>query len=230
MLLGSGGYMQLERRVYKDLQDVDVRLGELELTQEILLEAAQRGLAAFAACTPHHPRNYPALASWAEAFRGLSDLLVVYPHRWSKFEENGQPQVHNPAGLIAVTVSGGDRNTGRIGDAEPKTSSSKGDTTSRAMLENAFLFPEMEADAREKLERKNRRQTWFLLVHRDLVAGEMRCELSMPISMSEDRRIDGWAERILLKPTSFDAALLQGIPDEPIPVTDEVTIELKRRA
>jgi hypothetical protein len=45
-----------------------------------------------------------------------------------------------------------------------------------------------------------------------------------------DRRIDGWAERILLWPTSFDAALLQGIPDEPIPVTDEVTIELKRRA
>ena len=222
--------MQLERRVHKDTQDVDARLAELGLTQDLLLQAAQRGLAAFAACTPHHPRNYPALASWAETFRGLSDLLVVYPHRWTKLEDNGQPQVHNPSGLIALTVAGGDTNTGRIGDAEPKTSASKGDTTSKAMLENAYLFPEMEADARAKLDTMTRRQTWFLLVHRDLIAGEMRCELSMPISMSEDRRIDGWAERILLAPTSFDAAVLKGIPDEPSPLTDEVTIELKRRA
>ena len=222
--------MPAERRVYKDIQDIDSRLAELGLQQELLSQAAQRGLAAFAACTPHHPRNYPALASWAETFRGLSDLLVVHPYRWMKLDENGQPQVHNPSGLIAITVAGGDSNTGRIGDAEPKTSASKGDTTSRAMLENAYLFPEMEADARAKLEKMRRRQTWFLLVHRDLLAGEMRCELSMPISMSEDRRIDGWAERILLRPTSFDAALLQGIPDEPTPLTDEVKIELKRRA
>jgi hypothetical protein len=223
--------MQLERRVHKDTRDVDARLAELGLTQDLLLQAAQRGLAAFAACTPHHPKNYPALASWAETFRGLSDLLVVHPYRWTKLEDNGQPQVHNPSGLIALTVAGGDTNTGRIGDAEPKTSASKGDTTSKAMLGNAFLFPEMEADARTKLDTMTRRQTWFLLVHRDLVAGEMRCELSMPISMSEDRRIDGWAERILLGSTSFDAALLKGIPDEPTPpVTDEVKIELKRRA
>lgn len=222
--------MQLERRVFKDVPEVDARLAELGLEQELLLQAAQRGLAAFAACTPHHPRNYPALASWAETFRGLSDLLVVHPYRWTKLDDNGQPQVHSLSGLIAITVAGGDSNTGRIGDAEPKTSASKGDTTSRAMLMNAFLFPDMEADARAKLEKMNRRQTWFLLIHRDLVAGEMRCELSMPISMSEDRRIDGWAERILLRPTSFDAALLQGIPDEPTPLTDEVKIELKRRA
>ncbi len=222
--------MQPERRVYKDVQGVDARLTELGLEQELLLQATQRGLAAFAACTPHHPRNYPALASWAETFRGLSDLLVVHPYRWTKLDDNGQPQVHNPSGLIAITVAGGDSNTGRIGDAEPKTSASKGDATSRAMLENAYLFPDMEADARAKLEKMNRRQTWFLLVHRDLVAGEMRCELSMPISMSEDRRIDGWAERILLRSTSFDAALLRGIPDEPTPLTDEVKIELKRRA
>ena len=148
----------------------------------------------------------------------------------TKLDDNGQPQVHNPSGLIAITVAGGDSNTGRTGDVEPKTSASKGDTTSRAMLENAYLFPEMEEEARAQLEKMNRRQTWFLLVHRDLVGGEMRCELSMPISMSEDRRIDGWAERVLLRSTSFDAALLQGIPDEPAPLTEEVKIELKRRA
>ncbi len=222
--------MQPERQVWSNADGAESRLAVLGLESSVLLEAARRGLAAFAGCTPHHPRNFPALTSWAETMRGLRDLLVVTPFRWSSVEENGQPQVHNPLGSIALTVAGGDKNTGRLGDAEPRTSSSKGDTTSRAMAHNAFLFPEMEAEAREKLERVRRRQTWFLLIHRDQLAGEMRCELSMPISMSEDRHIDGWKERILLPSTSFDAALLKGIPDEPLELTEEVQIDLKRRA
>lgn len=222
--------MQTKRHIWDTPDEVETRLSGLSLNSGVLLEAAKRGLAAFAACTPHHPRNFPALASWAESMRGLRDLLVVTPFRWSSVEENGQPQIHHPSGEIVMTVAGGDKNTGRMGDLEPKTSSSKGYTTSRAMEHNAFLFPEMEADALEKVERVSRRQTWLLLIHRDQVAGEMRCELSMPISMSEDRHIDGWRERILLPSTGFDAALLSGIPDEPLDLTEEVQIDLKRRA
>jgi len=219
-----------DRRIWSDAIDTEGRLAALGLESGVLLGSARRGLAAFAACTPHHPRNFPALASWAESMRGLRDLLAVTPFRWSSVEENGQPQVHNPLGNLALTVAGGDKNTGRLGDAEPRTSSSKGYTTSRAMAHNAFLFPDMEAEARERIERVRRRQTWFLLIHRDQLAGEMRCELSMPISMSEDRHIDGWRERILLPSTSFDVALLKGIPDEPLELTEEVQIDLKRRA
>ena len=217
------------RQIWTEPDEVDARLKSLGLERALLLEAGRRGLAAFAACTPHHPRNFPALASWAETMRGLRDQLAVIPYRWMSIEENGQPQVHNPAGTIALTVAGGDKNTGRVGDAEPKTSSSKGFTTSRAMALNAYLFPEMEEDEREKIIRVKNCQTWFLLGHRDRVAGELRLELSMPISMSEDRHIDGWRERILLPATSFDAALLQGIPDEPLDLTEEVQIDLRRR-
>lgn len=222
--------MSAERRVWENSSEVETRLSALGLNSATLLESAKRGLSAFAACTPHHPRNFPALSSWAEAMRGLRDLLVVTPFRWVSVEDGGQPQVHNPSGSIVLTVAGGDKNTGRIGDLEPKTSSSKGYTTSRAMAHNAFLFPEMEAEAQERRDRASMRQTWFLLVHRDFLAGEMRCELSMPISMSEDRHIDGWKERILLPSTSFDAATLRGIPDEPLELTKEVQIDLKRRA
>jgi hypothetical protein len=216
-------------QVWTNPDEIDARLQSLGLDRPLLLEAARRGLAAFAACTPHHPRNFPALASWAETMRGLRDQLAVIPYRWSSVEENGQPQVHNPGGTIALTVAGGDKNTGKLGEAEPRTSSSKGYTTSRAMARNAFLFPEMEQDEQEKLDRARNRQTWFLLVHRDVAAGELRCELSMPISMSEDRHVDGWRERILLPATSFDIALLLGIPDEPLDMTEEVQIDLRRR-
>jgi hypothetical protein len=217
-------------KIWTDINGVDDRLRSLGLDRPLLLEAARRGLAAFAACTPHPPRNFPALTSWAETMRGLRDQLVVTPFRWSSVEENGQPQVHNPLGTIALTAAGGDKNTGVLGDAEPRTSSSKGYTTSRAMALNAYLFPEMEQDEQEKLDRVQKRQTWFLLVHRDSEAGELRCELSMPISMSEDRHIDGWRERIILPATSYDAILLKGIPDEPLDMTEEVQIDLRRRA
>lgn len=184
--------MQANRQVWDNADDVEKRLGALGLNSETLVEAARRGLSAFAACTPHHPRNFPALASWAESMRGLRDLLVVSPFRWSSMEENGQPQIHDPSGTIVLTVAGGDKNTGRLGEAEPRTSSSKGHTTSRATVYNAYLFPQMEKEARERIEREIRRQTWFLLIHRDVSIGELRCELSMPISMAEDRHIDGW--------------------------------------
>jgi hypothetical protein len=147
-------------QVWTNLDEIDARLQSLGLDRPLLLEAARRGLAAFAACTPHHPRNFPALASWAETMRGLRDQLAVIPYRWSSVEENGQPQVHNPGGTIALTVAGGDKNTGKLGEAEPRTSSSKGYTTSRAMARNAFLFPEMEQDEQEKLDRTPRCRRW----------------------------------------------------------------------
>lgn len=37
-------------------------------------------------------------------------------------------------------------------------------------------------------------------------------------------------ERIILPSTSFDATLLSNIPDEPLELTEEVQIDLKRRA
>lgn len=222
--------MHREHKVYVEFDEVGARLKALGLDRELLLEAARRGLAAFAACTAHHPRNFPALASWAETSRALCDLLVVHEYRWLKVEDNGQPQVHNPPGSISLTVAGGDGNTGRRGGPEPKTSASKGYTTSRAMIQNGYLFPDMEADALKRLEASAGRQTWFLLIHRDKSVGEMRCELSMPISMSDDRKVNGWQERIILPTTSFDSTLFESIPDEPEGFTEEVQIDLKRRA
>jgi hypothetical protein len=222
--------MQANRNVLTQEDEVDARLKQLGLSRSILLTAAGRGLAGFAACTLHHPRNYPALASWAEAIRGLRDLLVVTGFGWTPWEENGQPQVINPSGTIALTVAGGDKNTGRIGDDEPRTSASKGHTTAKALAANGYLFPEMETDVQERIAILRNRRTWFLLIHRDISAGKMRCELSLPISMAEDRHIDGWAERIILPETDFDAASLIGIPDEPLELTEEIQLDIKRRA
>ena len=41
----------------------------------------------------------------------------------------------------------------------------------------------------------NGRMTWLLLMHRDLKTREVRCELSRPVNMNEDGRVDGGSLR-----------------------------------
>ena len=41
-------------------------------------------------------------------------------------------------------------------------------------------------------------------MHRDLVAGEVRCELSRPVTMDVEQHIDGWSERIILNSVEFE--------------------------
>src|SRR5206468_224233 len=47
------------------------------------------------------------------------------------------------------------------------------------------------------------RSTWLFLMHRDLATRLLRIELSRPISMNKDGRVDEWAERIILDSIQF---------------------------
>ena len=68
--------------------------------------------------------------------------------------------------------------------------------------------------------------TWILLIHR--ASNEVRCELSLPISIGDDGHIDAWSERILLGSIPLDGHLGEAIPAPPdLP---EITINVRRRA
>jgi hypothetical protein len=71
--------------------------------------------------------------------------------------------------------------------------------------------------------------TWLLLIHCDWQQREVRCELSLPVGMDEEGRVDGWEERIILEPTPFDRDDLE-IPDDEIEQTPAITVNVKRRA
>jgi hypothetical protein len=207
--------------------DVNRRLAEMGLTEDILARAGQKGLSAWASCTGNHPLNYPGIASWAEAIRSLGEDLAV--DGWSRVDISGQPLIMNRDGSIALTVASGDENTGKNGSLPPRTKASKGPRTVEAVEANAYLFPYMEEDRIAQIERVRNRRTWLLLMYRDLVSGELRCELSCPITMDVDRHIDGWSERIILKPVEFDGeADVKGY-DEGRPDDGEITVEIRRR-
>lgn len=216
--------------VYVQPSDVEQRLSELALEESILITAAQRGLAAWAQCTPNHPPTFPALNAWAETICALREGLP----RWNKPNESNQPLVVNEAGTIAITVAAGDENTG-VPDAIPATRSGKGPRMAKAVQQNlqtAFDFGD-PAPVIESIQNP-KRSTWLLLVYRDLAARVLRCELSRPSRMDEDGHVDNWTVRIILKPTAFG---------EDIPAIDtgdgdagsgkqspEIVVEIHKRA
>ena len=150
-------------------------------------------------CEP--PPLLPGFLAWGETVRALREQLI--PLGWERSDKGNLSLVLNQTGNLAIAVSTGDERTGNI-DEEPCTKSSKGPRTVDAVSMNQLLlFPEIPGFP-VSFEGMDQRSTWWLLIHRDVKASEVRCELSSPINMSADGRIDGWAERIILEPIPFD--------------------------
>ena len=219
--------MALPESIYFESWDVNRRLAELGIKEEDLLQAAERGFTAWASCTANHPPAIPGLFAWGETICALRERLI--PLGWERKDEQNWPLIVNRDGNIALSVATGNEDTGRK-DKDPVTASAKGPRTISAIVanQNLPLFPEMLPSA-ASLKAKGR-ATWLLLVYRDTDAREMRCELSRPIGMDSEDRVDGWAERIILSPRPFD-----GIEDSLVgggngPQSPEITLEIKRRA
>jgi hypothetical protein len=222
------------------LESVDVSQGlaKLKIKASTLKTAVERSFFAFAACTPNFPRNFPGIASWANGICGMADELASEGWRFST--ERGQPLIINGDESVAITVATGDGNTGINGSKQPCTKAGKGKTTVEAVIANTFLFPEMEKDAKAKIEQFQKRSLWILLMHRNIAAGKVYCELSRPITMEYKkgkrqikRRIIGWSERIILEPVDFEAtatAITHSEQQESEVKSAEITVEFKRRS
>lgn len=219
--------MTLPNTVRVEPWDVNKRLFELGIKEEHLLHAAERGFTAWASCTANHPLAIPGLLAWGETVCALRERLI--PMGWERTDEQNWPLVVNSDGTIALSVATGNEDTGRK-DGVPVTASAKGPRTISAIVanQNLSLFPEMMPSA-ESLKATGR-ETWLLLVYRDTDAREMRCELSRPIGVDSEDRVDGWAERIILTPRPFDGVEDTLVDDGNGPQSPEITVEIKRRA
>jgi hypothetical protein len=204
--------------------DARRRLAELGVESKALLDAAGRGLAAAASFTPNHPAIAAGFMAWAETICALRDALL--PLDWERVDEGNLPLTVNFEGTVAITVATGDEDTGRE-SGSPCTKSKKGPRVARAIAANQLqLFP---IPVKLPQTESAGRATWLLLIHRDYIARELRAELSRPIAMGEDGRVDAWAERIILDAVPFDESFsFEPAPDAP--QGPDVDVEIKRRA
>ncbi len=128
---------------------------------------------------------------------------------------------------MAIAVATGDDGTGRA-DANPSTNARKGPITLDAVAANQLRFSFMDQPARPRdtaAGAGSGRATWILLIHR--ATDEVRCELSLPISIGEDMHVDAWRERILLGSIPLDGDLAEAVPAPP--TLPDIDVSVRRR-
>jgi hypothetical protein len=206
-----------------DRDDVHARLAALHLTEKVLLHAAWRWHVAWNSFTPNHPPFGIGIAAWMEAVAALRETTMS--RGWTRSDERNYALVISPDGSMAINVATGDQATGRSG-ANPSNKAPKGVSTADAIsinqvqLDLPLPVPQLWLYGRNDPGPL----TWFLLLHR--ADDEIRCELSLPLSMSSDGRITLWQERIILSPIPLDDETIEIVA----PQGAEVHIDVKRKA
>ena len=195
----------MEKQVIIRAPEVEDRLKQLGLTEQLLIDPIKRGFFAWLNCTQNHPPAFAGIMAWGEANCGLREGLV--PLGWERHNDRNLPLTINRDTGVALTVSSGDECTG-IEGMVPRTRNPKGITIKDATSSNRAqlgLFSDMDAppDSTD-LDAIDEWSTWLLLTYRDTMSRTVRCELSRPIAIGIDGRVDGWAERIILGSIPYD--------------------------
>ncbi|UUQ67286.1 hypothetical protein NLK61_11825 [Pseudomonas fuscovaginae UPB0736] len=162
---------------------------------------------AFASVSPLHPKGYSGTSGWADGTQAIRATLL--PKSWKPTNPNGQPRVVSPGGRYAITVSSGDVNTGNPNQT-PQTRNAKGAQTSKSVAFNSRqgdLFRSEASSTVELPSRDDEQMLWILLYYVDLAGEEVRYELSCPVAIGDNGKVDGWSARIIMP------AIRLGTPD-----------------
>ena len=161
------------------------------LSPTTLWEAIEYGQDYASECGPNDPPVGKGIITWTKMHRYLRDRLL--PHGWTKKNEKGYAATVSPDGSVEIAVGAGDSNTG-VESQIVQLRSPKGVMTDLAIghAQRSFADVDSEWDALRP------HQTWLLLYYFDEFSDEVRGELSLPTSLSNDGYVTGWEERILL--------------------------------
>lgn len=194
------------------------RLSQLEIPMSALTESVRQGYLARSRTTANHPKIFRGMTMWGEAIAVLREQLRS--QGWVKSDKGNYDLVVNEQKRMAISVATGDESTGMFG-AIPSNKCPKGPNTAGAIHANNQLdmFSELlpDVDVVEGLT------TWVLLMH--LASKEVRCELSLPSSISNGK-INGWKERIILPSMPLDDDSI----DIDVPELPDIEVPIKKKA
>jgi hypothetical protein len=195
-------------------------LASLELREEDLLSAVQDGVNSARNITEFHPVTTRGFVQWSETVASLRQALGQ--SEWKASDPQNSPRITSPNGLVSIMVIGGDENTGVSLDVDPSTARRRGAATTDAVLSNAararrsshVMKGQGSLDIGIVLDLKANPETpqnWVLLYHWSTSEPMVRAELSLPVSI-EDDKIKTWQHRILLPPQGIEEFELTSRP------------------
>lgn len=210
-------------RITVEPEKVALRLRLLDpvLTEDLLLEANQRGFEARLDATPAHAPNAAGTYHWHAFVPALR--LALSQEGWLMRDERNCPLVISPDRATAIVVMTGSSDTGKA-FGNPTNQAEKGAVLDEAVRKNA-QYQLFEASALAKLRKGGGTQLWVLLYHVEIGSSgvkEIRTELSLP-SEFHHKRIVGWSERIILRPMTTEplTPVVEPIPTIPFDVLVE---------
>lgn len=194
------------------------RIEELGLDEARLREAIEWAVAHVLRVTKHEPPSAGGVTLYNKLTGRLRDLYV--PRGWDADNTANHCKLVNPKTGVAVVVASGDNFTGTEGAHRPSTRSAKGRRTREAIGQMVMDFDGYSPVP----SRSTGQQMWVLLVY--VGYDEVRWELGLPATVSDNGHIDSWVEELLGTPISLD----DGIPVEAEEPTPEINIEIRRKA
>ncbi|NWO07137.1 MAG: hypothetical protein HLX50_16020 [Alteromonadaceae bacterium] len=194
------------------------RLSQLGIQSSALTESVWQGYLARSRTTANHPRVSRGIIMWAETVAVLREQLR--PNGWVKSDKGNYELTVNEKESLAIVVTTGDNATGMVG-AVPSNKCPKGVNTAEAVEANNQL--DMFTELLPAIEETQGLTTWVLLMH--LASNEVRCELSLPSSISSGK-INGWKERIVLPRMQLDDDSVEiELPD-----LQDIEVPIKKKA
>lgn len=164
------------------------------------------------------PNGSGGTLGWIYATEAIRAHLIS--KGWTPSDPSNQPRIVSPDGKHAITVMRGDIHTGNP-HRTPLTRNKRGNRTVKSVHFNAAqqdMFP-VSRDERQVLVEATEQTLWVLLFHADINNKVVNYELSRPINMGENGKVDDWKPRFILPQIDFNAPTDYQMP-EPSPDLD----------
>jgi len=177
------------------------RLRAIGLPEEAVLHSSvEAGLTAFMNCPRLAPITGPGQLMHVETVGALREHLEMLG--WNAECQHNQEPTISPDGRVRLIVMSGDEATGLEAET-PLSRHPRGRLSASNVMRNQLVL-DLYPGAVSPGTVPDEQLTWALLHYVDLVAREVRIEVSAPRDLSEDRRVGGWIERIIIDPLPFD--------------------------
>lgn len=193
-------------RIYLESEDVQPKLTELSLDEEIIRAAVWAGERAAAGRTEHDMPNARGYYRVNETLRELRDLLVKPSSGWQAVNDGLYTVRHQRLG-IQIAVMSGNEATGNPAGV-PDAKNPRGSASEMAIeINNQLTLPGMiewidDHRANRQAADGGRIVTWVLLLLP--IKSGVRCELLLPTELKNGRIVD-YTERIILGDYIFAA-------------------------
>lgn len=177
------------QNIVVETNQIEAKLNEIGITENILLESVMAGLLARLNSTKFDTKNRPGYIQWNDTNSKLR--FLTHNRGWEVYQEDGIEGIISIDKKIRIVPSSGNAATGNPN--QPSSNKNpKGEKGIKIMKSSCQgnLFTGYPEDNEEQIK------TYVLLYYSS--NQELRAELSMPALINSKGKITAWEERIML--------------------------------